>query len=64
MPTAATIVHHGSMDEVEGTMQVLATWIEENGWRATGFARELYLDYSHEEPEKGVTELQIPVVKG
>nr|WP_242624279.1 MerR family transcriptional regulator [Micromonospora kangleipakensis] len=64
VPTAATIVHHGSMDEVEGTLQVLAIWIEENGWRATGFARELYLDYSQEEPEKGVTELQIPVVKG
>ncbi|MDT0528831.1 MerR family transcriptional regulator [Micromonospora sp. DSM 115977] len=62
VPAAATIIHHGSMDEVEGTIQVLATWIEANGWRADGYARELYLDYSQDEPEKGVTELQLPVV--
>ncbi|MEH0845346.1 MerR family transcriptional regulator [Micromonospora sp. CPCC 205711] len=63
VPAAATIVHHGSMDEVEPTLLALAAWIEENGWRAAGFARELYLDYSPEAPEKGVTELQIPVVR-
>jgi DNA-binding transcriptional MerR regulator len=61
LPTAATIVHHGSMDEVETSMQVLARWIEENGWRAEGYAREVYLDYCQEKPEEGVTELQIPV---
>ncbi|MFJ6194531.1 MerR family transcriptional regulator [Micromonospora sp. NPDC092111] len=61
--TAATIVHHGAMDEVETTMRVLAGWIEEHGWRATGHARELYLDYCPDEPEKGVTELQLPVVR-
>ncbi|MGR6319315.1 MerR family transcriptional regulator [Micromonospora soli] len=61
LPAAATLVHHGSMDEVEASMEVLARWIEENGWRAEGYAREVYLDYSQEEPEKGVTELQIPV---
>ncbi|MGW5670793.1 MerR family transcriptional regulator [Micromonospora sp. NPDC003776] len=59
--TAATIVHHGSMDEVEASMAVLARWIEENGWRAEGYAREVYLDYCPEKPEEGVTELQIPV---
>lgn len=63
VPTAATIIHHGAMDEVEQSMQVLATWIEENGYRAEGFAREVYLDYCQDEPEKGVTELQLPVVK-
>ncbi|SBT42406.1 MerR family transcriptional regulator [Micromonospora narathiwatensis] len=61
VPTAATIVHHGAMDEVEASMQVLARWIEENGWRAEGYAREVYLEYCQDEPEKGVTELQIPV---
>ncbi|MFE9693574.1 MerR family transcriptional regulator [Micromonospora sp. NPDC005806] len=61
LPTAATLVHHGSMDEVEASMEVLARWIEENGWRAEGYAREVYLDYCQEAPEKGVTELQIPV---
>ncbi|KAB1151128.1 MerR family transcriptional regulator [Micromonospora sp. AMSO12t] len=62
VPTAATIIHHGPMDEVEGSIQVLATWIEANGWRADGYTRELYLDYCPDEPEKGVTELQLPVV--
>ncbi|MFJ8578028.1 MerR family transcriptional regulator [Micromonospora sp. NPDC093277] len=61
IPTAAALVHHGSMDEVEATMQVLARWIEENGWRAEGYAREVYLEYCQNEPEKGVTELQIPI---
>ncbi|RLK23086.1 DNA-binding transcriptional MerR regulator [Micromonospora sp. M71_S20] len=63
VPAAATIIHHGSMDEVEGSVQALAAWIEANGWRADGYARELYLDYSPDEPEKGVTELQLPVTK-
>ncbi|MEU6023805.1 MerR family transcriptional regulator [Micromonospora sp. NPDC047134] len=59
--TAATTVHHGSMLTADQSIQVLARWIEENGWRADGFARELYLDYCPDEPEKGVTELQLPV---
>ncbi|MFI6327285.1 MerR family transcriptional regulator [Micromonospora chersina] len=61
LPTAATLVHHGPMDEVETSMGVLARWIEENGWRAEGYAREVYLDYCPDATEKGVTELQIPV---
>jgi DNA-binding transcriptional MerR regulator/effector-binding domain-containing protein len=60
---AATLIHHGSMDHVDTTMQVLATWIDENGYQAADgkFAREIYLDYDPAEPEKGVTEMQIPV---
>jgi DNA-binding transcriptional MerR regulator len=61
LPAAATLVHHGPMDEAETSMRVLARWIEENGWRAEGYAREVYLDYCADAPEKGVTELQIPV---
>ncbi|MFF0471267.1 MerR family transcriptional regulator [Micromonospora zamorensis] len=59
--TAATIIHHGAMDDVEESMQVLARWIEDNGYRTDGFAREVYLDYSPDAPEKGVTELQLAV---
>ncbi|MFD0784273.1 MerR family transcriptional regulator [Micromonospora azadirachtae] len=58
---AATIVHQGPMDDVEQSMQVLARWIEENGYRTDGFAREVYLDYCADEPEKGITELQLAV---
>ncbi|KAB1938970.1 MerR family transcriptional regulator [Micromonospora sp. ALFpr18c] len=59
--TAATIIHHGSMDDVESSMQALARWIEENGYRTDGYAREVYLEYSQDTPEKGVTELQLAV---
>ncbi|WP_433270578.1 MerR family transcriptional regulator [Micromonospora vinacea] len=60
---AATIIHHGAMDDVEPSMQALARWIEENGYRTDGFAREVYLEYCADTPEKGVTELQVAVYK-
>ena len=61
--TAATLIHHGSMDHVEASFQTLANWIESNGYRTNGFAREFYLDYDPDDPDHGVTELQIPVEK-
>lgn len=61
--SAATVIHRGAMDHVEQTMQLLDRWIEQNGYRAAGYARELYLEYSAEEPEKGITELQLPVTR-
>jgi DNA-binding transcriptional MerR regulator len=62
---AATLIHHGPMDDVDATMQVLARWVEENGYAATDgkFAREVYLDYDPAQPEQGVTEMQLPVRK-
>ena len=62
---AATLIHHGAMEHVDATMQVLAKWIDENGYQPTEgkFAREVYLDYDPAQPEKGVTEMQIPVRK-
>ncbi|MEU5908642.1 MerR family transcriptional regulator [Micromonospora sp. NPDC047467] len=61
--SAATIIHHGAMDDVEPSMQALARWIEENGYRTDGFAREVYLEYCQDTPEKGVTELQLAVYR-
>ena len=63
--TVAALVHHGPMMQVDRSMQLLARWIEENGYRpaGAGYAREVYLDYDPGEPEKGVTELQIPVTR-
>ncbi len=61
--TAATLIHHGSMDHVEASFQTLANWIESNGYRTAGYSREFYLDYDPEDPANGVTELQIPVEK-
>ncbi len=59
---AATIVHHGSMDNVLATIQVLARWIDENGYRSAGYPRELYLECPDDE-DKWVTELQEPIAK-
>ncbi|AUG79542.1 MerR family transcriptional regulator [Kitasatospora sp. MMS16-BH015] len=59
--SAATAVHHGSMDGVLATEQALVRWIEETGHRATGHSRELYLECEGA-PETWVTELQTPVV--
>lgn len=41
---AATIVHRGSMDNVTATIQALARWIDDNGYRSSGYPRELYLE--------------------
>lgn len=63
VPAAATVIHRGPMDEVAGTLQLLAQWIEENGWRAEGYHRELYVEYCADDPAAGVTELQQPVTR-
>ncbi len=62
IPSAATVVHHGSMDSVMPTAQSLARWIDTHGHRSTGYARELYLDYATgPDPETWTTELQEPI---
>lgn len=58
---AAAIVHRGAMDDVEPSMGALAAWIEEQGLRPLGLAREVYVDYDPARPQDGVTELQVPV---
>jgi DNA-binding transcriptional MerR regulator len=58
---AATIVHRGPMEQVLPTVQALARWIEANGYRSTGYARELYLDSPPGDLDRWVTELQEPV---
>ena len=58
--TAAAIIHHGSMDDVLPTGQALARWIDANGYRSAGYAREVTLNWSPD-PEQWVTELQLPI---
>jgi len=60
---AATLIHRGPMDDVMQSLQGLATWIEDNGYRPVGYHRELYVDYDPSKPEDGVTELQVEIVK-
>ena len=57
---AATIVHHGPMNNVMATIQTMARWIDGNGYRSTGYPRELYLECPDDQG-KWVTELQEPI---
>jgi len=57
---AAAIIHHGSMDDVLSTGQALARWIDANGYRSVGYAREVTLEWTAD-PEQWVTELQQPI---
>ena len=59
---AATVVHRGSMDSVMSTIQVLAGWIEDNGYRASGYPREFYLECPDDQAQ-WVTELQEPIAR-
>ena len=57
---AATVIHHGSMDDVLPTVQALARWIDASGYRSAGYPRELTIEHS-DDRDKWVTELQEPV---
>ncbi|CAM5335892.1 MerR family transcriptional regulator [Streptomyces avidinii] len=57
---AATVVHRGAMDSVLPTAQALAQWIDANGERSRGYARELTLACP-EDRDQWVTELQEPL---
>ncbi|WP_225727172.1 MULTISPECIES: MerR family transcriptional regulator [unclassified Nocardia] len=58
---AATIVHHGSMDNALEPVQALGLWIESNGYRSLGAPREVTLEFT-EDPSGWVTEFQEPIV--
>lgn len=58
---AAAILHHGSMDEVMGSLRTLARWIEAHGYRSAGAPREVYLDIADGDCSAWVTELQEPL---
>jgi DNA-binding transcriptional MerR regulator len=60
---AATIVHKGDMMEADRSMQTLARWIEDNGYRSQGYAREVTLQFDMDNPANWVHEFQIPVSK-
>ncbi|MDI5973823.1 MerR family transcriptional regulator [Streptomyces sp. SL13] len=60
---AATVVHHGPMDDVLTTMQTLGRWMDVNGRSSAGYPRELYLDCPPDRT-RWVTELQEPLRQG
>jgi DNA-binding transcriptional MerR regulator len=60
---AATLLHHGSMAEAFRTGQLIAQWIDDNGYRTVGkgYGREIYLDCPPGEFDRWVTEMQVVV---
>lgn len=60
---AATIIHHGPIDEVGTSFEALARWIDANGYATSGLVREVYLDSPADAPEQWVTELQVTIDK-
>ena len=61
--SVATIVHPGPLDDLERSVQVLARWIADNGYRPVGYHRLVYLGYERGAAAGGVTEVQLAVVK-
>ncbi|MCX5206640.1 MerR family transcriptional regulator [Streptomyces sp. NBC_00237] len=59
---AATIVHRGSMATILPTVQTLGQWIDTNGYRSSGYPREINLECPPDQNE-WVTELQEPIAK-
>ncbi|TCO40566.1 DNA-binding transcriptional MerR regulator [Kribbella antiqua] len=63
LPQAATIVHQGDMMDAARSMQILARWIDDNGYRSQAYAREVTLQFDPENPANWVHEFQIPVTR-
>ncbi|OFI07105.1 HTH-type transcriptional activator mta [Clostridium acetireducens DSM 10703] len=62
---AACTVHKGCYEDICMAYNVLINWIEENGYKIVGQNRELYLEgeWSTQNPDEYITEIQIPVEK-
>ena len=59
--TAATVIHRGPVTDLRQSLWTLAGWIEDHGYRAVGYHREVYLDGPPDGAGHGVTELQAAV---
>lgn len=63
---AASIVHHGAFSRVSEAYLAVLHWMDANGYRQAGPARELFLHVSQpasRDDESNVTEIQVPVEK-
>jgi DNA-binding transcriptional MerR regulator len=60
IPAAATLLHHGSMDNVLPSIQALARWIDASGYQSLGYAREVTLKFG-DVRDDWLTELQEPI---
>lgn len=61
--TMASTIHKGAFNNVGEAYDALMKWVEANGYRPAGPARELYHQFDRDDTSKHVTEIQIPVAK-
>jgi effector-binding domain-containing protein len=57
----ASVVHRGTMDDIESVYEALVRWIEDSGHELAGRSRELYHERDDARPDRSVTELQMPI---
>ena len=54
----ASLIHRGEMAAIDETYQQLNAWVRDQGFTATGHAREIYLEMSEHEAD-WVVEVQL-----
>jgi effector-binding domain-containing protein len=59
----ASVVYHGSMEDVVPVYEALVQWIEDSGYRLAGRSRELYLEFDEDDHSRNLTELQMPITR-
>jgi DNA-binding transcriptional MerR regulator len=62
VPSAASVIHMGSYDSLNETYQALGKWVEANGYRLSGSAREIYLKPAGSD-DQPIVEVQWPIEK-
>lgn len=56
---AASTIHRGTMDDCDSTYEELLAWIDEHGFRAVGYSRELDIECGP--GKEWITELQLAI---
>jgi effector-binding domain-containing protein len=64
IPQAATVVHKGAFSGLPQAYHAMFQWLEVNGYSIAGPSREVNLYYDpNGDPNRYVTEIQVPVAK-
>jgi DNA-binding transcriptional MerR regulator len=58
----ASLMHHGSLDTLLESNEQLAHWVQDSGHATSGPSRELYLQWSEQDPASNITELQAVLI--
>ena len=59
----AAVVYTGAMQDIESAYERLIGWIDDSDYGLAGRSRELYLEFHEDDPDRNVTELQMPIAR-